>query len=324
VTDTIPSKPVAVFNFQNVWMQQMIRQAAPAGFDVRFVSDPRNDSAVRDLLAEADFLVTIELPGAWIGWLTRCKLVQLQGVGFDAVDRAGLVAAGIPLAATPEGTTVGVAEHTILFILALNKRLVEVHASVARGEFDKIGWRDRCHFFAGQTLGIVGLGRIGRRVAQLARAFDARVIYIDVRRAEREVEAACGAEYRSFGDLLAEADIVTVHTPLDASTENLFGAREFARMKPGAVFINTSRGGTYDLDALYASLRSGHLRGAGLDVFQPQPPPANHPLLKLPNVICTPHMATGTVEAHREKALAQFANFSRVLRGEPPMHRVET
>jgi phosphoglycerate dehydrogenase-like enzyme len=313
-------KPIAVFNAQHPWMQQMIRQAAPPEFEVRFIQNPRDAAELAEKLPTADFLVTVALPCEWVKWLTRCKLVQLQGVGCDAVDLAALAEADIPLAATPEGTIIGVAEHTILLILALCKRLVEVHQSVVRGEFDTIGWRDKCHFFAGQTLGIVGLGRIGRRVAQLANAFGVHAIYFDVQRPPPGIEAELFAQYRDFDELLAEADIVSVHTPHNDTTTGLFATKQFARMKPGALFINTSRGRTYDLDALYESLRAGHLGGAGLDVFHPQPPPKNHPLLSLPNVICTPHMATGTVEAHQEKARAQFANFARVLRGEPPLN----
>jgi phosphoglycerate dehydrogenase-like enzyme len=315
-------RAVAVFTFSNRWMQEMVRQAAPPDFEVKFLEDPGNEPRLRELLAEADFLVTTDLPAAWVPWLRRCRLVQHQGVGYDGIDVAALARAGIPLAVTPEGTINGVAEHTILFILALYKRLTAVHDSVRRGGFDRIGWRAQCHFFQGKTLGLVGFGRIGRRVAHLARAFEAAVVYADVRRARLEVEQELGARHLPFEGLLAEADVVSVHTPLTAETRGLFGANEFARMKPGALFVNTSRGGTYDMDALYEALRSGHLGGAGLDVFNPQPPPPDHPLLQLPNVICTPHMATGTVEAHLEKAQAQFANFRRVLQGEPPRNLV--
>jgi phosphoglycerate dehydrogenase-like enzyme len=313
-----PSRPVAVFNVTSPCMQDMIRQAAPPDFDVRFRdADP---GRWPELLAAADFLVTIDLPAAWVPHLRRCRLVQHSGVGYDAIDTAALAAAGIPLALTPEGTVVGVAEHTILLILALYKRLTAVSDAVRRGEFDPVGWRPQCHFFRDQTLGIVGFGRIGRQVAHLANAFEAKVVYSDV--APASDGCAAGARHVSFDQLIAESDVVSVHTPLTPETRGLFGAREFARMKPGALFINTARGETYSMDALDQSLRSGHLGGAGLDVFDPEPPPADHPLLQLPNVICTPHMATGTVEAHRDKAAAQFANFRRVLNGEPPLNLV--
>lgn len=311
-------RAVAVFNFQHPWVREMICQAAPAEFDVRFLDDPADGAEVRQRLREADFLVTIELPGAWVPCLRRCQLVQLQGVGYDAVDVEALRRAGIPLAATPEGTVSGVAEHTILLILALYKRLTAVHASLRRGEFDRLGWRRQCHCFQGKTLGIVGFGRIGRRTATLARAFEASVVYTDIRPAPPEVEESLETRCLPLEQLLATADIVSVHTPLTPQTRGRFGAREFALLKQGALFLNTSRGETYDLDALYQALRTGRLSGAGLDVFHPQPPPADHPILQLDNVICTPHMATGTVEAHLEKAQAQFANFLRVLGGQQP------
>jgi phosphoglycerate dehydrogenase-like enzyme len=248
--------------------------------------------------------------------------VQLQGVGADGVDRMALHRAGIPLALTPDGTVVGVAEHTLLLILAVYKRLTAVHESVRRGGFDPVGWRSQCHFLQGKTLGIVGFGRIGRRVAHLANAFEAHVVYSDVAAAPPDVEARLGATRVPFDRLLARADVVSVHTPLTPGSRGLFGPAEFARMKRGAVYVNTGRGETYSMDALHDALRSGHLGGAGLDVFDPEPPPADHPLLQLPHVICTPHMATGTVEAHREKAAAQFANFRRVWAGEPPLEVV--
>ena len=159
-------------------------------------------------------------------------------------------------------------------------------------------------------------------MAQLAKGFEPRIIYYDVFRPPEDVEQELEAEFVPFDELLAQADIITVHTLLTPETKGLFAADEFARMKPDALFINTSRGGTYDMDALNETLRSGHLSGAGLDVFNPEPPPPDHPILQLPNVICTPHMATGTVEAHLMKAEAQFENFRRVLRGETPHNLV--
>src|SRR5262245_36821483 len=171
-------RPVAVFDFTDAWMQAVVRRAAPSEFDVRFPAGGDPDRWL-ELLAAADFLVTMDLPGEWVANLRRCKLVQLQGVGYDGIDTAALAAAGIPLAATPEGTTVGVAEHTILLILALCKRLPAVHESVRRGEFDRVRWRPHCHFFVGKTLGLVGFGRIGRRVARLAKPFDVTILYSD-------------------------------------------------------------------------------------------------------------------------------------------------
>jgi phosphoglycerate dehydrogenase-like enzyme len=314
-------RPVAVFDLPPEWMRDVTRRVAPPGFDVRFL-DREDPGAADRLLPDADFYVVWTMPSEEVGLLRRCKLVQLAGVGYDDIPVADILRTGIPVASTPEGTVVGVAEHAIMLILGLYKHVAEVHASMRAGRFDTFGFRPSSHFFAGKTLGIVGFGRIGRRVARLACAFDARVIYHDVVRADPGVERSLGATRVPLAQLVSEADAITVHTTLTPESTGLFDAARFARMKPGAIFINTSRGGTYDMDALYASLRDGHLAGAGLDVFNPEPPPSDHPIFQLPNVLCTPHMATGTIEATQQKAESQFANFQRVLRGEPPLNLV--
>jgi glyoxylate reductase len=310
-------KLVAVFTLTHPWMQETVLKAAPPQFEVLFLNI-KDEGAAQKLLPRADFLMTMKLPSTYLPLLKNCKLVQLHGVGYDGVDTEGLAKLGIPIAACPEGTITGVAEHTVLLILALYKQLVRVHESMREGKYDSMAWRPGSHLLCGKTLGIVGLGRAGRRVSHVVRGFDINLIYYDLFRAPAAVEEELGATYVPFGELMSRADIISVHAPLTAETRGLFGAHEFARMKPGALFINTSRGGTYDLDALYERLRSGHLGGAGLDVFSPEPPPPDHPILRLPNVICTPHTAAGTVESQLEKVQVQFDNFMRVLRGETP------
>jgi len=317
------AKPLALFALTHPWMKEMVLRAAPPEFDVRFV-DLSNYEAASELLPLADFLMTTYLPSELVQFLSRCKLVQHQGVGVDGIDTSALSTARIPLAITPEGTVIGVAEHTVLLILALSKQLVSVDASIRKGEYDNVRWRSNSYFLYRKKLGIVGLGRIGQRVAHLAKAFEANLVYSDPFRQSPEVERALDIVYVPLDRLLEEADIITLHTPLTAETENMFGSEQFSRMRPGALFINTSRGGTFDMDALYASLDLGHLGGAGLDVFNPEPPPQDHPILQLPNVISTPHMATGTVDAHLMKARGQFDNFGRVLRGETPHNLVGT
>jgi len=315
------AKPLALFALTHPWMKEMVLRVAPPEFDVRFV-DLSDHKDAAEQLPLADFLMTTYLPGELVQLLSRCKLVQHQGVGVDGIDTHALSTAQIPFAITPEGTVIGVAEHTILLILALSKQLVAVNASVRKGEYDNVRWRSNSYFLHRKTLGIVGLGRIGQRVAHLAKAFEANLVYSDPFRQSQEVERALEVKYVPLDNLLTEADIVSVHTPLTKDTEEMFGSEQFSRMRKGALFINTGRGGTYDMDALYASLDSGHLGGAGLDVFNPEPPPQDHPILQLPNVISTPHMATGTVDAHLMKAKGQFDNFGRVLRGETPHNLV--
>ena len=141
-------RPLAVFVLAHPWWREMVLQAAPPDFDVRFL-DGADDEAMRSLLPQADFLMATKLSAEWVPFLTRCKLVQHQGVGYDGIDAEALGAAEIPLAVTPEGTTVGVAEHVILLILALSRQLIPVHESLRRGEYDQIGWRANSHFFFG-------------------------------------------------------------------------------------------------------------------------------------------------------------------------------
>lgn len=317
-------RPTAVFALTHPWVRAVIQKMADditPEVQVLFL-DTANEQELAQILPYADFLVTLSVRPDWIPLLKRCQLVQANGVGTDAIDVAGLKAAGIPVAISPQGTAVGVAEHTVLFILALSKQLIPVHNSMQAGRFEMFGWRQNSYTFHGKTLGIVGLGRIGRQVAHLAHAFGANVIYNDLVQAPVELEERLRLRRVSFAETLAEADIVTVHVPLTALTQGMFGAAEFAAMKPGSLYVNLARGGTYVLDDLYDALQSGHIRGAGLDVFLPEPPPADHPILQLPNVLCTPHMASGTVDRHQAIARGQLENFQRVLAGDPPLDLV--
>ena len=314
-------RPLIVYNLGHPWVRSVALEHAPAEFELRFPDDS-GPGGIESLLPEADFLVSGRVPPEWVPLLKRCRLVQKYGVGLDTVDVEGLRSAGIPLATSPTLTPEGVAEHTLTLILALWKLLIPIHLSVRDGGFDMFGRRQDIHLLHGKTVGIVGLGRIGRKVARLVHAFEVDTLYYDLFRAPPELERELGARAVSFDEVVTRSDVVTVHTPLTAETRSLFGAPEFARMKPGALFINTCRGDTYDLDALYQALASGHLGGAGLDVFNPEPPPPDHPLLKLPNVVLTPHNASGTVERHHAIAREHFINCQRVLDGEEPLHLV--
>lgn len=184
------------------------------------------------------------------------------------------------------------------------------------------GWREGSHNVAHKTLGIIGLGRIGKRVAHLGAAFDTKVIYHDIEAPPAEFEQRYGLTRVGLDELLATADIVTLHVPLTDETNAMMGAEQFSAMKPGSMFINASRGPTYDLDALHEALTSGHLLAAGLDVFNPEPAPLQHPVFQLPNVVCTPHIASGTVERQYAINTAQFENCQRVLDGQPPLHPI--
>ena len=210
-----------------------------------------------------------------------------------------------------------------MLILAVYKRLVVAHGSLVRGEFLQFALRPTSYELAGKAVGLVGMGRIGREVARRVHAFDAHVLYADpVVALSAAEETALGAARVGLDELLAGSDVVSLHVPLTAETRALVRRETLAKMKPGAVLINTARGALVDEAALVEALRTGRLAGAGLDVFEREPPGADNPLLALDNVILTPHIAAGTRDALIEKMRAAFANMQRVLRGERPVNLV--
>jgi phosphoglycerate dehydrogenase-like enzyme len=295
----------------------------PAGFRLLVVASRDREELLR-LMPEADFVLvaTARVDEDLLRAAPRLRLVQHQGVGYDNIDVDACHRAGIPVALTPEGTTIGVAEHTLLLILALFRHLLTVDAAVRRGEWPVWSMRSRSAELAGKTVGLIGFGRIGREVARRARAFDTTIIYHDSVRAPAAVEAELGATYVARDDLLRQADVVSLHAPLTCETRGFIGERELRLMQPHAVLINTARGALVDEPALVRALAEEWIAGAGLDVLAQEPPAADNPLLTCPNVILTPHVAAGTRDAYRTKMHAVFANMQRVARGEPPLNQV--
>lgn len=299
----------------------MVAEVQPDEFDVEFL-DLTDDAAVVATLPRTDFLICLSLDTEQCRLLEQCKLVMHNGVGYDAIDIETLTAMGIPVAVTPVMTPEGVAEHALLLILALSKQLPAVQQSMKSGQWNMLGWREGSHNLSYKTLGIIGVGRIGKRIAHLAHAFGCRILYTDIVEAPAELVEAYGLERVERDELIAQSDIITLHVPLTDETRDMFGAQQFAAMKPGAIFINTSRGPTYDLDALVDAVESGHLFGAGVDVFDPEPPPGDHRVFSVMNIITTPHISSGTVERQYAINRAQFANAQRVLAGQEPNDRI--
>ncbi len=250
----------------------------------------------------------------------RLRLVQLISAGYDTVDLAAARRAGVPVANNGGSNAIAVAEHTLMLILAVLRRVVWCHANVCAGRW-RVGRFDehRLHELEGKTVGIVGLGRIGRKVARRVRAFEARVQYHDIVRLAEDEEDALGVRFVLFEELLRTSDVVTLHVPLTPQTRNLLSTREFALMKPGAILINTCRGAVVDEAALHKALTSGHLGGAGLDVLVEEPPPASHPLFGLDSVVLTPHMAGPTWENWPRAFRNAIDNIQRVAAGRAPL-----
>lgn len=270
---------------------------------------------IRD--AEVVILAGAYLDRRYLAAARRLRLVHFQGVGYhDAIDVAALAEAGIPLCIAPGGTGEGVSEHTIMLILAVCKRLAFVDAEIRRGVWHAHDMRTESRQLYGKTVGIVGLGRVGRAVAHRLRAFGVRMIYHDIAEIPAETERALDVTRVGFEALLAEADVVTLHVPLTEQTHQMMNAARFAAMKPGAIFINCARGPLVDEASLAAALASGHLGGAGLDVMVSEPPRFPTPFDSFRNVVLTPHIAPGTIDAMHMKMDDVFANVRRLLAGE--------
>jgi phosphoglycerate dehydrogenase-like enzyme len=249
----------------------------------------------------------------------RLKLVQMLSAGYDAVDLEAARRAGVPVCNNGGANAVSVAEHALMLMLAVSRRLISQHANVAAGRWRGNGPAPRMYELNNKTLGIVGLGSIGKKVARLVQGFGMRVVYYDIARLSEDAEDALGVRFRLLRELLSSSDIVTLHVPLDRSTRNMIGAGELALMQPLAILINTSRGPVVDERALHAALSSGKILGAGLDVFDPEPPASGNPLLKLDNVVLSAHFAGPTWDNHVHRFRNAFDNVERVARGERPL-----
>ena len=303
----------------------IIREAAPRGYEL-VTLDSDSDAERIEKIADCEVVIVASKPlrKPLIDAATRLRLVHHQGVGWqDTTDHAVLRERGLPLALTPEGTTVGVAEHTVLLILAALKRLPFADSELRAGRFHINALRPVSRELAGRTVGYVGMGRIGQAVVERLRGFGTRSIYFDAfAPLAPALERELAIERCSLDELLARADIVSLHLPLTPESRHIIGAEQLARMKPGAYLVNTARGGLIDEAALVAALDSGRLAGAALDVFETEPLPAGHPLTGLSNAVLTPHISAGTRDALASKMQALFANVERFYRNEALANRV--
>jgi phosphoglycerate dehydrogenase-like enzyme len=290
------------------------RRLLPPGFELRLVSAEGLAAA----LPEADYLMGFigPLDDAILARARRLKLVQLLSVGYDRFNLAGARAARIPVAVNGGANAIAVAEHTIMLMMATLRHLTELDAGVRAGRWS--AGVKRLYELWSSTIGIVGMGRIGQEVGQRLRAWGATLVYYDPVRLTLERERDLGVAFAPLDELLARADVLTVHVPLSAATRHLIDGPALARMKPTAVVVNTSRGELVDESALAKALHEGRLGGAGLDVLSAEPPPSDHPLLSTPNTLLTPHMAGPTWQSWPRRFGNAYANISRVQRGEPP------
>ncbi|MEM3112682.1 MAG: 2-hydroxyacid dehydrogenase [Candidatus Anstonellales archaeon] len=315
---------VLYLNYAPFEVYEIIRSQVPEGFEL-ITLEQDDDQERISKIQDVDFVLvaTAKLTKEMLERAKRLKLIQHQGVGYDTTDIQTARRLNIPVAITPEGTSIGVAEHTILLILAVYKRLIIAHNNLVCGNWLQFELRPSSYEMYGKTLGLIGFGRIGREVAKRARSFDVHILYYDkyVKLSDNE-KNNLGVEEATFEQLLTKSDIVSLHIPLTEETRGLINDKTLKKMKPSAILINTARGGLVDEKALYTALKNKLIAGAGLDVFEKEPPSSDNPLLHLDNVVLTPHIAAGTKDALITKMRAAFSNMVRLTKGEPPINLV--
>src|SRR5262245_59175680 len=297
----------------------LAKPMVPPGFElvVANIGTPEFYKAAAD--AEYYLGLARQMGGEFFRSAPNLKLVQLLSAGYDHVDVEAAKKAGVPVCNNGGANAIAVAEHTLLLTLAVLKRLVKFHNDVVAGQWRKTEpGEQRVHELAGRTVGIIGLGNIGKKVARRMAAFDADVQYYDIHRLTEDQEDALGVRFVLLPELLRTSDVVSLHVPLNDSTRNLIGERELSLMKKSAILVNTCRGPVVDENALHKALTTGVISGAGLDVMVEEPPAKNHPLFSLPNVTLTPHSAGPTWENWTSRFRNGFDNIQRVASGGRP------
>ena len=305
---------------------------AQAGRDLLLAA---HDTSVRLNLPRADLLAALDEDGGWDALVVRSQtrvdaellaaaaprlsIVGVASVGTDRIDIPAATRAGVMVVNAPTGNTIAAAEHTMALMLALLRKIPSADASVRRGEWERAAYlgAELRH----RTLGIIGLGKIGKAVARRAAAFEMRVIAYDpLLTADQATEHS--ARLVGLPELLTRADVITVHVPLVAETRGLIGVAQIEAMKPGAVVLNVARGGLVDEAALAGALRSGHLGGAAVDVFSAEPMAADNPLRDAPNTILTPHLGASTSEAQDRVGVEVAEQLLLALAGVTPPYAI--
>ncbi|HET8578665.1 MAG TPA: hydroxyacid dehydrogenase [Methylomirabilota bacterium] len=284
------------------------------------VTDETTEEGLLRVAKEADGILFRIRPNCTRSLMTACprlKVVGRHGVGLDTVDLKAATDLGVAVVHAPGSNSDSVAEHAWMLILACAKRTLDVDRMTRKADWGAQRWKGNMEL-AAKTLGIIGVGNIGRRVARIGNAFGMRVIGYDKYVADDEVRKRDAEPMKDMASVLSQADVVTCHTPHTPETHHMIDAKAVGLMKPGVIFINTSRGKTQDERALFEGLTRGTIRAAGLDVFEEEPTHADNPLLNLPNVVVSSHVAGVTEETVRGMAMQVTAEMLRVLRGEKP------
>lgn len=313
----MPTIAVTDYTFPDLSLEEAI--LLPAGVEIVSLKEKRPPAEIANLVRNADAVIAQFAPvnADVVNSMTKAKAIVRYGIGYDNVDCATAYERGIPVCNIPDYCIDEVADHTLAFILALTRQVVPNALDIRAGKWGLATPLTAMSSLKHLTVGIVGFGRIGREVVRRLLAFKARVLVFDPVVPSSEIANSGAVAAASFDELLAQSDVVSPHCPSTPKTKQLFNAAVFAKMKSGSLFINVGRGDLADSAAVTAALQSGHLAGAALDVFDPEPIPADHPIRTMPNVVLAAHIASASppaVKTLRETA-ARIALMA--VRGEP-------
>lgn len=289
------SKKIALYGAFSDNMLTALSSKCPKGFETYHVAASGDLSA----LADADYMVNRGgvVDAKIMDASPRIKWIQKWGVGYDKIDVKAAGERGIPVGICVGGNSIPVAEMTVTLMLDVLRNVIALNAKMKTGEWAREQYSTRSYLLHGKTVGLIGIGNIARKVADIVRnGFEAQVLYYDIVRLDEEQEKFLGVTYTDFDMLLAQSDIISIHVPLLESTKGMISKEKIGLMKPTACIINTSRGGIINESDLVEALREGRILGAGLDTFTQEPLSKDAELLKLDCVTATPHCAGNTVD----------------------------
>ncbi len=300
---------------------EVITSFTPPGFTTRLVDRKQSDEEHMEAVKDADFLIVYRgrLTDAMLRAAGKARLVQLLAAGYDSMNLKLMRDLEVPCANNGGANSWAVADHAVMLMLAIYKQLIPAYNSTREGRWSAPITGMNTFELANKLVGIIGIGNIGRQVARRVQAFDARVQYYDKFPLPPERNRQLGVTPVSLEELFRASDIVTCHTPLTRETRHIVNRERLAAMKPTAIVINTSRGPVVDEQALIGALKEKKIAAAGLDVFEKEPVDPNNPLLKMDNVVVTPHSAGTTWDTWYRRAEFAYSNIERVWNGEAPL-----
>lgn len=295
-----------------------VERHVPEGFLIRTLPE-NSEEALFEHIQDADYLLAsgrVKIGKRVLSYSSKLKMIQRTGVGLDSLDLEAIEAANIPLYVNQGVNAQSVAEHALLLILACLRRIAHADRMIKCGSWEKQGFGIGTHELHAKTVGIIGMGSIGRKLAQLLTGFGVKILYHDIGRIAPEAEQALGCTYQSLETVLREADIISLHCPLTEDTREIICQATLRSMKDGVIIVNTARGGLINEEDVRKAIVEGKVAQLGMDVFAQEPVPANNALARMERVIATPHVGGITYESFNAMMREAFENIARFERGD--------